>query len=167
MNPLVKQSLAVGRNLQHVHGLVERRVRIQVRAETRSDRFQVSNDLVPGERLGSVEQHVLDEMREPALVVVFVDRAGLHHQAELGALLGLLVLAHEDGDPVGERAPRNMGIEGERCVRVRGRRGSRGSCGADRQRDDGGDREPNEARSDTADVFRAGANPGDAGRAHR
>ena len=46
------------------------------------------------EVLGAVEGHVLGEVREALLVVFFQDRAGLDDEAELGALLGLLVGAH-------------------------------------------------------------------------
>ena len=44
-----------------------------------------------GKVLGAVERHVLDEVRQPALVVVFENRAGVDDQPQLGALLRLLV----------------------------------------------------------------------------
>ena len=71
----------VGRNLQHVHGLVEARVGVEVRAEAHPERLDERDDGLLREVLRAVERHVLDEVREPLLVVVLEDRSGLARRA--------------------------------------------------------------------------------------
>ena len=44
-----------------------------MRAEARADRLEERHQLAGLEVLGAVERHVLEEVREPALVVVFLD----------------------------------------------------------------------------------------------
>ena len=46
-----------------------------------------------GKWLGAVEGHVLDEMGQALLVIVFQNRAGLDHQPQLRALFRFLVIA--------------------------------------------------------------------------
>ena len=59
---------AIGRNLEHVDRLVERRRGVDVRAEARADRFEERDQLARLEMLGAVERHVLEEVREAALI---------------------------------------------------------------------------------------------------
>ena len=60
----------VGRDLEHVDRLVEARVGVDVRAEAHADALEVVDQLLLLEVLGAVEGHVLDEVGQPALVVV-------------------------------------------------------------------------------------------------
>ena len=60
----------------------------------------------------AVERHVLDEVREPALVVVLEHRAGVDHEPELGAALRLLVGADVVAQAVRQRADRDPRIDG-------------------------------------------------------
>ena len=76
--------LLVG-NLQLVDGLVEARVRVHVRAEPHAERLHEVGDVLLREVPGAVEGHVLDEVGEPALVVVFEDRARLDDEPKFGA----------------------------------------------------------------------------------
>ena len=55
--------------------------------------------------LRAVERHVLDEVREPALVVFFHQRAGVDDEPELGAALGFLVGPHVVADAVRQAVP--------------------------------------------------------------
>ena len=77
----------VGGNLQLVDGLVEARVGVDVRAEAHAGRLQEGDDVLLREVPRAVEAHVLDEVREPALVVVFENRSGIDDEPELGATL--------------------------------------------------------------------------------
>ena len=90
-NALLEDLRLVGRHLQHVDRLVEARVRVQARPEPHADRLHERHDLLLREVLRAVERHVLDEVRQARLVVVFEDRAGVDDEPELGALLRLLV----------------------------------------------------------------------------
>ena len=47
-----------------------------------------------------VERHVLDEVREPPLVVVLQHRAGVDHQPQLGAVLRVAIGADIPRQPV-------------------------------------------------------------------
>ena len=89
---LVDDARRVGRDRQDVDGLVEARVGVEVRAEPHADRLQVLDEIVLGEVRRAVERHVLDEVREPELVVGLEHRAGVHDEPQLGALLGLAFL---------------------------------------------------------------------------
>ena len=53
-----------------------------MRAERHADRFEVGDELARFEVRRPVERHVLEHVREPALIVGFVDRAGLHRESE-------------------------------------------------------------------------------------
>ena len=95
----------VGRHLEHVDGLVEAGVGVDVGAEAHAERLDERHELLLGKVLGAVEGHVLDEVREPALVVVFENRAGVDDEPELGALLRLLVGADVVVQAVRRAAP--------------------------------------------------------------
>ena len=114
----------VGGNLELVDRLVEARVGVDVRAEVHARRLQEGNPLLLGEVLRAVEGHVLDEVRQAALVVVFEHRPGVDDEPELGAILGLLVDADVVAHAVGQRADRDPRIDGNgrrqrRVVRTR------------------------------------------------
>ena len=79
---------------QHVDGLVEAGVGVDVGTELHPDRLQVVDQLLLLEVLGAVEGHVLGEVGQTELVLILQDGAGVHHQAKLGAVLGGAVLAH-------------------------------------------------------------------------
>ena len=77
----------VGRNLQLVDRLVEAGVGVDVRAEPHAERLHERGDVLPGEVPRAVERHVLDEVGQPALVVVLEHRPRLDHQPQFGARL--------------------------------------------------------------------------------
>ncbi len=141
----------VGRNRQDVHGLVERGVGIQVGAEAHADRLQVRHQLVLAEIGRAIERHVLDEVRQAALVVVFQDRAGLDDQAQFELVFGARIALDVVGQAIGQladldlRADRDHGVELQRVhfrdgclwraglrrtVRQRGHAHQRGQAGA-------------------------------------
>ena len=88
------ERLVVGRHRQLVGRGVELRGRVEIRAEAHADRLEVVHDRGLGEPLRAVEAHVLDEVREAALVVVLLDGARVDREPEVRALLGLGVLHH-------------------------------------------------------------------------
>ena len=79
--------LSVGQ-VQHVDRLFEPGVGVHVRPEPRADRFEIRDELPGLEVLAAVERHVLEEVREPLLVVGLVEGAGLHRQPEQHAAGG-------------------------------------------------------------------------------
>ena len=114
----------VGRDLKLVDRLVEARRGVDVGPEAHADGLEVAHELVLREARRAVERHVLEEVREPALVVVLEDRTGVHDEPELGALLGLGVPADVVAEPVRQRADDDVRIARKRrgARRVDGRR---------------------------------------------
>ncbi len=102
----------VGRNLQLVDRLVEAGVGVDVGAEAHARRLQERDHVLLGKVTRAVEGHVLDEVRQPALVVVFEHRPGVDDEPELGTILRLLVDADVVAHAVGQRADRDPRIDG-------------------------------------------------------
>jgi hypothetical protein len=118
----------LGRNLQLEDGLVKAGVGVDVRAEAHADRLHEPDDPLIREVGGAVERHVLDEVGEPALVVVLEDRAGADHEPELGAVAWRPVGAHVITKAIRQRADRDPRVG---RYRLRERRG--GGAGRDRE----------------------------------
>ena len=106
----------VGGNLQLVDRLVEARVGIDMRAEAHARRLQERDDVLLREVSRAVESHVLDEVREPSLIVVFENRSRVDHQPELGAALRLLILADVVAQAVRQRADGDPRVDGTIAV---------------------------------------------------
>ena len=68
-------------------------------------------DVLPGKVQRAVEAHMLDEVREAALVFVFEHRARIDDEPKLGARLRLPVLADVVAEPVRQRADRDQRID--------------------------------------------------------
>ena len=71
-----------------------------------------AGDVLPREVQRAVERHVLDEMRQPALVIVLEHRAGVDDESKLGAAARLSVRPDEVLQPV--RQPADAGPAGRR-----------------------------------------------------
>jgi hypothetical protein len=128
----VEHARLVGRHRQHEHRLVERRVRVDVGAEAHAERLKERDRLLLREVACAVERHVLDDVREPLLVVLFEDGSGPDDEPQLRALLGFRVGADVIPQPVGERRPDDRGIDGYRLAqreRFRARIGNRRAAG--------------------------------------
>ena len=63
----------VGWHAERVLRFVEARFRIRVRADAQSERAEKVVDALSGKMRGALELHVLDEVRQPSLIVVFKD----------------------------------------------------------------------------------------------
>jgi hypothetical protein len=126
---LLHETAAIGGHLEHVHGLVEARVRVRVGTEARADGFQEPHELARCEVLAAVEGHVLEQVGEAALVVLLEDGSGVDGQSEGRAVLGAPVAADVVGHAVGQAAAPHGGIEGEGILQPVGRRGGRRSGG--------------------------------------
>ncbi len=74
----------VGRHVQHVHGLVEARVGVHARPQPHADRLHELHQVLLGEVLAAIEGHVLDEVRQPELVVVLDDRSDIDGEPQFG-----------------------------------------------------------------------------------
>ena len=106
----------VARQFEHVHRFVKARVRVDVRSEPRTSRLEVLHELSGSEVLAAVERHVLDEVREPLLVGVFLERAGFHGQSKQHAFRGPGVLADEELKAVWQRAADDRAVKGNRFL---------------------------------------------------
>ena len=130
-------------DLQFVHGVVEGRVRVHVRAKSHPERLHERGDVAAGEMQCAVEAHMLDEVREPELVVVFKHGTRVHDQPELGAGLRQFVRADVVAQAVRERADLDQRIDRNRLAERR-RLGGRGEgrllrAGEAHRRGEGGD----------------------------
>ena len=81
-----------------------------MRAEPRADRLEKGDELPGLEVLRSIERHVLQKMREPALVVVFVNRADVDGQTQRNTIGGPGIATDVVPHPVGQlpRADRRI-----------------------------------------------------------
>ncbi len=91
VEPFADDRRRVGGHLEHVDGFIEARVGVEIGPESDPDRFQIVDQLLPGEMPGAVERHVLHQVCQPPLVLVLEDRARVHDQPELRPLLGPVV----------------------------------------------------------------------------
>ena len=107
----------VGRQLEHVDGLVEARIGVDVRPEPRARRLEVRHELARLEVRAAVERHVLDQVREPLLIVRFVQRSGLDREPQRDALFRTGVAADEIREPVRQRAAADGRIERDDVLR--------------------------------------------------
>ena len=101
----------VCRYLQLVHGLVETGMGVDVCPEPHAERLHEAGDRLLGEMQRAVEAHMLDEVSEPALIVVFENGARVDDEPKFGAGLRLLVRADVVAQAIGERADRDQRID--------------------------------------------------------
>ena len=99
----------LGRDLQLVDRFIEARVRVHVRAEAHAEALDEGGDVLAGEVRCAVEGHVLDEVGQASLVVVFEHGTGVHHQAQLGAAFRRAVAADVVLKAVGQSAGADFG----------------------------------------------------------
>ena len=83
-----------------------------MRAEAHAGRLQERDDVLLREVARAVEGHVLDEVRQPSLIVVFENRSGVDDQPELGAALRLLIPADVVAQAVRQRADGDPRVDG-------------------------------------------------------
>ena len=108
----LNQVLVVGGQLDVVDGLVEGGPGVDATAKFDTVLLQGADHLVTLVVLGTVEGHVLAEVGQTLLVVVFEDGAGVGNQAELNAILGLLVGTDVVSHAVGQLANLHFLVDG-------------------------------------------------------
>ena len=130
LESLVHDCGAVRRDREHVNRFVKAGERVDVRAVTHADRFQVAGYLISRESLRPAKRHVLEHVRESALIIVLEHGAGVDHQSQLGAFFWSVVLTDVVAHPVRQRPNGCGGVEWQRTARrtdgrrLRGRKGS-------------------------------------------
>ena len=100
----------VGRDAQRVLRVVVAGLGVGVGAQPKAERGEEITEALAREVLRALEFHVLDEMRDPELVVVFEDGSGLHHQPQLGFPGGLGVGTNVVAHTVRQRADRGLRV---------------------------------------------------------
>jgi hypothetical protein len=117
--PFNHRGIARG-NLQLVDRFVEAGVRVDVCAEAHTQRLHEVRDVLLREMQRAVEGHVLDKVREPALILVFEHRPCFDDEPKLGARLRQLVLPDVIAQTVRQGAHRDQRVDrdnlGERGV---------------------------------------------------
>ena len=78
--------------VQHVGRLLHTGLCIDIASEGSSDALKIVEDCLAGEILGSVEAHVLKEMRKSVLVRSFLDGTDIGSKIKLSAVCRLAVL---------------------------------------------------------------------------
>ena len=114
--PLVDRAFLVGWYLQDVDGLVETRVGVQSRTEPHADRLHVVDQFLLVEVLCAVEGHMLQEMCQSLLIVLFQHRTRFHHEAQLQAVFRFRVLPHVVGKTVLQLTRPRTRVEAQRPV---------------------------------------------------
>ena len=102
----------VGGEFDVVDGLVEGGPSVDAAAEFDTVLLEGADHLIALVVLGTIEGHVLAEVGQTLLVVVFEDRASIGDQAELDTVFGLFVGADVVGHAVGQFTDFNFFVDG-------------------------------------------------------
>ena len=97
-----------------IDSLVDGGVGIEVGAKFHTILLQVVDHTLAGEVLATLEGHVLEEVSETALIVLFEDAADALGDVEVGSLLRLLVVTDDVGEPVVELAHPHVLVDRQR-----------------------------------------------------
>ena len=101
-----RRGLRVGQ-FQLVDGAVETGGSVGVAAEFHAEALEELDDIGGRKVPAAIEGHVLEEVREPALVFVFVDGADPEREAGADAAAGFRIVAERIAQAVGQPAPRH------------------------------------------------------------
>ena len=82
-----------------------------MRSESSADRLEIRDQLAGLEVGAAVERHVLDEVREPLLIVGLVERSCLDRQSQRDSLRRLVVPPDHETEAVRERSGPDRRIE--------------------------------------------------------
>ena len=93
--------------------LINRGISIDVSTEVHTHRFKIIDDSFAGEMLGTIECHMLQEVRQTVLVILFEDSTNRLRDVELSTLLGLLIMTDIIGQSVFQLAIANLRVHGE------------------------------------------------------
>src|SRR5205814_6127824 len=96
------------------------------------------NDFVLRKVSGALESHVLDQVRQPLLVLIFENRSGVDYQAQLGTLFRSFVRANVIAEAVTEFADGYLRIDRHRVAQRLSLRERRAHTGKQRRQNDGG-----------------------------
>jgi hypothetical protein len=119
--------------LQHILGAVETGGGIGVAAETHAHALEKLDERAGRVVLAAVEGHVLEEVRDAALILLLMERTRLDEQAERGAALRLLVGIDHVAHAVGQGAEARRRVSREVAAGL-GKTGSRRQRGEDERR---------------------------------
>ena len=97
-----------------IYGLVDAGIGIQVSTEFHTDALAVFHHAIAREMLRAVEAHVLQEMGQTALVLVFQDGAHFLGDVEIGLPLRLLIVPDVVGQSVVKLADAHLRIDRDR-----------------------------------------------------
>jgi hypothetical protein len=119
LDRLLHQVLAIARDGQHVHGLVERGVRILAGPKRSANGLQVLDELQLVVVGRGTEGEMLDHVRDPALSLLLLERTHAHGEPQRDALLRLLVLLDVIAQAAGKAAAGDVRVLRQRhgCAR--------------------------------------------------
>ena len=90
----VNVAVAHGHTVDVVHSFVGRSISVQVLTKLHTDAFAILHQAVAREMLSTVEAHVLQEVSQTALVVLFLHRTHLLCDIEVYTIFGQRIAAH-------------------------------------------------------------------------
>ena len=91
----VNDTLAIGRHVrQTIDRLIDGGISIDVSTEVHTDGLKIIDDALTGEVLGTIEGHMLQEVSQTILMILFEDRTYTLRDMEFAALLRLLVMTN-------------------------------------------------------------------------
>ena len=89
----VNNSLANGRHVgETINSLVDGRVSIDITAKVHTDRLKIINNSFARKVLSSIERHMLQEVSQTVLVILFQHRAYCLSDMEIAALFRLFIM---------------------------------------------------------------------------
>ena len=105
--------------LQHILRAVQTRGSVGIAAETHTHTLEKLDQRAGSKVLAAVERHVFEEMRDPALVVLLMQRTGEHEQTQRSPAPRLAVRVDDVAQPVLQHAElrRRVGFEIARLMR--------------------------------------------------
>ena len=97
----VNDTLTISRHVaQTINRLINRGVRIDISTEGYTYCLEILNDTFTREMLRTIEGHVLQEVRQTVLMVLFEDSTYTLRNMELATLFGLLIMTDVIGQSV-------------------------------------------------------------------
>ena len=127
----VDNALTHDRNIvKHICGLLDSGGCVDVVAEIRPYALEIVQQSLSREILGTVEAHVLEEVRETVLVRGFLDCTNMRCQIEFSPLCRLVIMFDVISQTIVELAYADSGVVRQQLLGIRGKREGHGkNCG--------------------------------------
>src|SRR5579883_1375051 len=118
VDPGIEQARLIGLKLEHVDRFVERRVGVEVSAETNTMRFQKAWKIVVRKLLRSIKGHVLIQVSNSLLIIIFQNRTCSNYKTQFCSMFRLAILQNIIMQAIWKRTRNNLRIKRQFCTRI-------------------------------------------------